>query len=216
MFKSFVARDIHGLCSGPHLLHVAQLVHFVVQIVAVAQAPHERHIAEFRFLLHQIDHQLVAIDDFMERQDFLQFHVPLDVFRRIDTDHHNHFVEHFLRLLQNRQVADMERVERARIDADAWPPPFQILHEKVNRRLALREAFREALEERAATFAVIDHVQILELAENLEFVFQQINVVSTNDDLAIVLMETRSHLCWSVLRLCRLDGLPHQIRNFCG
>ena len=216
MLKPFVARDIDRLRAGPHLLHVAQLVHFVVQIVAVPQAPHQRHVAEFRLLLHQIDHQLVAIDDFMERQDLLQFHVPLDVFRRVDTDHHDHFVEHFLRLLQNRQVPDMERVERARVDADARPPPFQILHEEVDRRLALREAFREPLEERAAPFAVIHHVQILELAEDLEFVFQQIDVVSTDDDLTVVLMETRRHFRRRILRLRRLDGLPNQIRHIRG
>ena len=66
VLQVLVAGDIDRLRLRPHLLHEAELVHFIVEVIAVAQAADQRHVAQRRFLRQQIHHQRVEIDNLVE------------------------------------------------------------------------------------------------------------------------------------------------------
>ena len=56
MLKIFVAGNIYDLNGRTHPLHEAQLVHFVIKVVAIAQAADKRNVTQCGFLFDQIHH----------------------------------------------------------------------------------------------------------------------------------------------------------------
>ena len=198
MLELLVAGDIDRDRLGAHLLHEALLAHLVVEVIAIAQSAHEGDVGVGGDFVKEVHHQGVEENHLVEGQESADLIHDLgvgvvEILGGVQTDGENHLVEHQFGLLEDSEVADVEGIEGSRIEPDAGAPPFQIFDEELHVGLRLGEALAEAPEEIGASFAVFLEAQELELAENLELVGKEVNLVAMQQDIAVELVELARH-----------------------
>ncbi len=98
-------------------------------------------------------------------------------------------------------MSDMEGIEGSCVDSHAGASALQIFNEEAHILAALGEASAEALEEAGAPLPVVLNAQILEFAEDLEFVGKQIHGAAVEQHLAVAFVEFDRALADGLLAL---------------